>query len=389
MMEHIANETLINQSGFACPSVPHYDHTYSTFDANNTDCGFYAPTLERDRALERSTFSGYSQQVAATCAAKTCQVSYPSHGFEFPAFGQNASDLSPASFSGHGPDASFLINHGLSNNNAANSIIASDSTEAVRKKRPRGTTGKIVCDRCGTKFTVMSSRNRHNKICRGNKSAKKPSSTPMKVTKTKSSSVLVKSEYNINALPLDETKPSTPEEQYQNVVLNQNFHVKSVTSTIANSLETANAALISNSPIPNTWPHKPATTQNYVLKDPDICGDHTIFYCDLCPEFFDRRGLLQTHKTHIHGLVEIPYLPDSGIIDRPWYLGGVTSKTGGNYSHEAVQIYERGPLSSSPCQPYEPNGFDCVVSPSLSSKCSHCNHRNNGIYCGAAGVGYS
>ena len=387
MMEDRAQD---DQSDFTYPPVPDtYSNPYWTNDAINTNRDYYAPSFERDPGLEPSHHPYYNYPAAVPSAPTSCPVSYPNHGLGVPALGQSDSDLSPASSSGLGTATSPFIAPELPNTDAASSKPASDSAEVPLKKRTRGKTGSIVCEPCGMRFTAISSLNRHSKVCRGQKLVRKPTLTQNKVIKTESPSMIAKSSYDFNALPDDETRPTTPKQQDQDVALNQNLDLNSTASTMAGSSGAEDAALISAPSIPNTWPEKPWSIQNYVPRGPDTSVDRTIFFCDLCPDQSDRRDRLQTHKAQVHGVVEIPYMPESGVIDRPPYLKGVTSENGSKHSRFALRIYERGALSSSPCQPCESMGFDCIVSPLQSSKCAYCNYRDNGRYCGAAGVRYA
>ena len=130
----------------------------------------------------------------------------------------------------------------------------------------------------------------------------------------------------------------------------------------------------------------PGRLESYVPRRLDTSADHNVFFCDLCPATFARRDTLQLHKARTHDLMEIGYLRDMGAIDLPPYLLGITPNTGSTYSGTAFRNFEHGGLSSNPCQPCLSKGIDCIVNRRTSSKCCYCNHCDNGVYCGAAGV---
>ena len=386
-MESRAYGSPVNQSGFTRPPVSDtYISPHSLIDTSDTNTNHGSSTLERHRGPEPSHDPYYNHQVAASSTATPFQVPYPNYGSGLPTFGQSDPSRSPVSSWGLETTPSLPKNHGPSNTYAASSSIASGSPEAALKKGPPGTYGHITCDQCDMRFTAPQNLDRHQKKSCVKRKPEDPSSTPNKVTKTKSTSTLLKSKKNINAVLADEARPTTPREQDQDLPCNQNLDVKSTTSTIASSSAAGNAALIATPSTPDSRPHQTAPIQGYIPKGPDTTGDHTIFTCDLCPDSFDRRDLLQTHKYDVHGLVEFPYMPESRQIAVPPYLQGVTSEKGPKPSRAALRIYQHGALSSSPCKPCEVKHYECIVSFQLSSKCSYCTYRAKSTYCGAAGV---
>ncbi|KAM0798274.1 hypothetical protein BDR22DRAFT_974749 [Usnea florida] len=141
----------------------------------------------------------------------------------------------------------------------------------------------------------------------------------------------------------------------------------------------------STKPMSYQWPRG---TEPYVPQGPDTSEGHTQFRCDLCPVVVARRDILQMHKAQVHGMTESPFFPESGSVNMPPYLEGVTLENSTGHSWRAFRVFQGGALSSSPCQPCMSRGIDCIVSPFLSSQCARCNFNDNGSYCGAAGVRY-
>ena len=141
----------------------------------------------------------------------------------------------------------------------------------------------------------------------------------------------------------------------------------------------------STKPTSYQWPQG---TEPYVPQGPDTSEGHTKFECDLCPVVVARRDILQMHKAQVHGMTESPFFPESGSVNMPPYLEGVTLENSTAHSWRAFRVFQGGGLSSSPCQPCMSREIDCIVSPFLSSQCARCNFNDNGSYCGAAGVRY-
>ena len=224
---------------------------------------------------------------------------------------------------------------------------------AGRQQARRGTTGKIVCPDCGGKFTVMSSLNRHSKIC---KKAWQPALSQhenMKVPDAESVSALgvhplaadehnfVSSEgvssvtrfnSNIYDMPKKRTRSashdtedsilanklcnynsltaepnwSPPAQHDQAEGLDSNFHTIPATNTSFHP---------SNDQTPNLtsgpYPLSPSAqeairTRSYVPQSEDSSANHNPLFCDVCYVTLPRRDLLQLHRAGAHGLTEEP-----------------------------------------------------------------------------------
>ena len=302
------------------------------------------------------------------------QFSYPDDGLRVPALEQIASLPSPAPLS-EPRSFTFPLFTDFSPSSAGDTKprFISYKSRTARTKRPRGTTGSIVCDRCGYKFTVASSLNRHSKICHARKVAKNFSPTQRKSIRTENVGFTVA-----------ETGPTSQEGHHSNLP-------KVVDASDGlDSLHYGNLSLMSDSSLPDYYPLSPISIHPYIPQGADTSADHATFFCDLCPSKFARRDMLQLHKARVHFSTESPYLPDSGTIATPAYLASLTLKNAKTkHSRAALQVFEGGALSSSPCRPCQSKGVDCIVNPLVSSKCAYCSHRSNGVYCGAAGVKYS
>lgn len=283
------------------------------------------------------------------------------------------------------------INHNLPSAIATNPRFVSYVGEPYRK-RPRGTTGTIVCNECGQKFTRPASLHRHCETSHGKKSTRKPRSARRKIIKTKDARFATG--YNDPPLSANSPilEPSQDESQFGQLesntlsLLTANTPIGSPGSEHATSVFDPVAVAPSNQQPHWTKYYVPGRLEKYVPRRLDNSADHSIFFCDLCPTTFGRRDTLQLHKARIHELKEIGYLQDMGAIDLPPYLLDITPSTGSRHSRTALTVFENGGLSSSPCQSCLLKGIDCIVNPSTSSKCCHCNHLSNGVYCGAAGV---
>ena len=383
MMAYFGHNSRAEESGFEYPPVPdaHTD-PYSAFDAYSGNQAWVPNHLT---GLHPSLYPSDGYQGMAPPTPPQHHFSYQDHGV--PILRQIAPATSPASSSDHGFSPSLpLTDHTRSPADATNIKFVSYSAEAPSRKRPRGTTGTIVCDKCGGKFTRVHSLGRHNRTCHGKKVAEKSTSTQRKTFKAKDTRLA--SDHVNYALTALKPRPTSPEEQNQVVGLSSNLRAMTTTSMRMNSPSAENASLMSDSYTPNIQFQMPISTRSYIPRGPDTSEHHNNFFCDLCPEIFARRDILQLHKARIHGLTEVPNLPDSGSIDRPRYLTGVTLENANKHSRRAFQTFEGGGLSSSPCQPCTMKGLDCIVNPLVSGKCSYCNHCDNGCYCGAAGVKY-
>lgn len=313
-------------------------------------------------------------------------------------------------------------------------------------KRPRGTTGNVVCERCGVKFTEPSSLTRHNKttLCgkaagitttlhnsngapkRGHLSQIHQESSMLNeaidtvavagpkddisrlgsqvmglasgsgmildadathpISYAQNASSL--SDYNIASTPMIVAAGNAQIVQTQSVVPSVAMH-GSLTSYVPGrytplvvATGDAQAAQIP-SMIPSLNNQRPL--QRFIAEGTRSAQDYE-FNCDICPESFPRRYSLQLHKSSTHDVVEAP--DSRGTIDmqRPWYLVGATYENSSDHRRRALQVWEEGGLSGEPCKPCSGRGLDCVVSAFISTKCAFCNHRDNGMYCGAAGV---
>ena len=385
-MAYFGHNSRAKQSDFEYPPVPDaYTDPYSAFDAYS---GNQARVPNHHTGLRPSFYPPHGYQAMVSPTPPQHHFPYQDHGLEVPILRQIGPALLPASSSDNGFSTSFpFTDHTRSPANATDIKFVSYSAEASsRKKRPRGTTGSIVCDKCGGKFTRVHSLERHNRTSHGEKIAKKSTSTHRKPFKAKDARLA--SDHINYAFTALKPRPTVPEEQNQVVGLNSNLRAMSTTSMIMNSPSAENASLMSDSYTPNLQSQKPISTQSYIPRGPDTSADHNNFFCDLCPEIFARRDILQLHKARIHGLTETPYLLVSGSMGRPWYLTGVTLENANKHSRRAFQTYEGGGLSSSPCLPCILKGLNCIVNPLVSGKCAYCNHCDNGHYCGAAGVKY-
>lgn len=418
IMAYFAPGSRTEEGGFEYPPVPDaYIDSLSTFDA-------YSGRQKHAPEPHPSFYPPYGYQAVASTPESPCHSSYPDHGQR----------LSPASST----TSPAFMSQTLPHADAPDLRVIPYPANVGYRKRPRGTTGGVVCEKCGGKFTVISSLNRHNKICHGKKRAKKLSSTQHKTGRRQAASIL--SDHCISTSPSDNSSLIPTEERSHAVESNLDLRALSAASTIADgqraenasmALDHRNDALRVNNPShvppteqsqvgeltsslhavlaastlvrppnaerarmmsdPNTlnpYSKKPMSVQSYVPQSEDTSTDHNTFFCDICPGTFAHRDRLQLHKAKIHGLTKIPYLPDSGTIDRPAYLSGVTFDTTSKHSRRALQTFEGGGLSTSPCQACSLNRQECVVNPFHSSTCSYCNYRGSGNPCGAAGVKY-
>ncbi|KAM0802058.1 hypothetical protein BDR22DRAFT_134638 [Usnea florida] len=226
---------------------------------------------------------------------------------------------------------------------------------AARQQAPRGTTGKIVCTDCGGKFTVMSSLNRHSKICRGRKKAWQPASTPhrnMMVPNADSASDLsvhataadehddvssegVSSITGINPYvyhtPTKRTRStshdtedsiladklsnyssltagsnwSPPARPDQTEGPDSNFHTTPATKTsfsFSNSQNTSPTSGLS------PYSQRACEAPSYVPHSGDTPANNNPFFCDVCYGTFSSRDLLQIHRASAHGVTEDPEL---------------------------------------------------------------------------------
>ena len=120
----------------------------------------------------------------------------------------------------------------------------------------------------------------------------------------------------------------------------------------------------------------------YVPRDKDTSANHDEFRCDKCDRAYEWRDLLQKHKATAHNLVEIGF--DLGNTQKPTELMG--AETGSRHRRIALQVFEGGSVSPSPCHACTAKAQPCIVSSNVSAKCVECCLKGNGEYCGAAGV---
>ena len=369
--------------GFEYPPVSDvYGSPNSSFGLMNAYSGHDA-VGEGDICEPDPSFYPYYGHYATASTTPPHQFSYPDDGLRVPALEQIASLPSPAPLS-EPRSSTFPLFTDFSPSPAGDTKprFISYRSRTARTKRPRGTTGSIVCDRCGYKFTVLSSLNRHSKICHSRKVPKILSSTQRKSIRTENVGFI--SDCNPSGLPGAETGPTSQDGHHSNL-----SKVADVSDGL-DSLHYGNLSSMSDSSLPDYYPLSPISIHPYIPQGADTSTDHATFFCDLCPGKFARRDMLQLHKARAHPSTESPHLPDSGTIATPAYLAGLTIKNAKTkHSRAALQVFEGGALSSSPCHPCQSKGVDCIVNPLVSSKCANCNHRSNGVYCGAAGVKYS
>ena len=253
-------QSLDEGSGFEYPPVPNtYTNLYSTSCLVNAgNC--HALAREDCYDSVTSVYPYYGHQ-ATSSTASTCHFLCLDTGFESPHLQQIASIPSIASSPPRGsPTIVASANHTPSPADTTNSTVITHS--AIRKKRPRETTGNIFCHACGHKFTVKSSLARHSKICRGKKSAKdsakKPTPAQGKSVRTKDVGFM--SDETINALPTNQTGLTSQVELAHNI----NLHAMSPASTISDSPRSGIASLILGSNILQPHRSSPESTQPYV-----------------------------------------------------------------------------------------------------------------------------
>lgn len=383
-MAHLAQNYEAEEGGFDYPPVPGtYIDLYSAFDAYNE----HQPRTPNYLAGPSPSFyhsQGYQAVASSTVPPRDFPT--PDHGHQVPVIKQVALAPSPVLSSENGASTSpAFTDHTLASTDAANTKFVPYSAKASKRKRPRGTTGTFTCDTCGGKFTRADSVQRHNRVCHGSKQPFKNSIiTQPKNTNTRDGSIT--SDPSFHAITAIRIQPASSTEQSQDARANSSLYATPSASTVTDVSGAEKASLMSDLETCRFSSQKPMWTQSYTPRGPDTSADHMTFFCDLCPEFFERRDILQIHKSRIHGLTEIPYSPASGVINRPWYLTDVTHENANRHSLRALKAFEGGGLSTSPCQSCISKGLECIVNPFFSQKCSYCNHRDSGAPCGAAGV---
>ena len=219
---------------------------------------------------------------------------------------------------------------------------------AARQQPRRGTTGKIVCADCGGRFTVISSLNRHSKICRGRKKAWQPASTqhsvsdlsvhplaanergsnssegrssvtgfnsniyhtPTKRTRSASHDIedsILTNKLRNDASPTAYSNWSPPAQHAQTEGLHSsNFHTVSATNTSFSPSNAQTPSLMSGPYAQSPYSHNAIGTRSYVPQSRDTSADHNTFFCDVCYGTFPRRDLLQLHMASAHGVTEEP-----------------------------------------------------------------------------------
>ena len=231
---------------------------------------------------------------------------------------------------------------------------------AGRQQAPRGTTGTIVCADCGGRFTVRSSLNRHSKICRGRKKARRSASTqhdkvkvpdadsmshlsvhpsaaderdsfsserggsvtgfnsniyhtPTKRTRSAShdteDSILANKLSDYNSLTA-ESNWSPLAQHDQSEGLDSHSHILSATNPFFNSSNAQYSSLTSGLHAPSPYSQKAIGIQSYVPQSRDTSAAHNPFCCDVCYTIFPRPDLLQIHRASAHGSTEKPWLPE-------------------------------------------------------------------------------
>ena len=364
-----------DSKNFEYPPVPSvYTNRGSTFG------GLQGTAPMEHTELGQSSYPYYGHQATASFTKSPCALSYPVN-VDKNALMQDAPVTSPALLLYHSPLAPLTVTgNDLSSRDAANTI------STVRKRSRRGASNNFVCDECGYKFTAKASLRRHSTICRGKKPIRKQYRVQSKSIESKSEGL--HSQSDTDALSVSEIQPSQQDKNEQDAGSNGTLGNISVTNMSIDSQGPSKASSTSNLTTLMSNNRRPLAPQPYVPQGPDTFAGHADFRCDLCPGIFARRDILQIHKAQVHGVTEFPFLPDSGTIDIPPYLKGVTLENSSKHSQHALRVFLGGALSSSPCQHCISRELDCIVNPFVSSKCSLCNYYDNGKYCGAAGVKY-
>lgn len=319
--------------GFEYPPVSDvYASPHSSFRPMNAYSGQDA--FGGDEICEPNpSFYPYYGHYATASTMPPHPFSNPDNGLRVPALGQIASLTSPASLS-EPRSSTFPLFTDFSPSTAGDTKprFVSYKSRTARTKRPRGTTGSIVCDRCGYKFTMVSSLNRHSKICHARKIAKNFRSTQRTSIRTENVGFI--SDCNPGGLPVVKTGPTSQDG------LGHDLNLSNVAdaSVVLDPLNYGDLSLFSDSSLPDYYPLSPISIQSHIPQGADTSADHATFFCDLCPGKFARRDILQLHKARIHCSSESPYLPDSGTIDTPAYLAGsFTSSTAGVRGRSTIQ----------------------------------------------------
>lgn len=233
----------MSHDGFEYPPVPDsYSNVCSTSDPFDTYDGHYAPAFENQAETEPHSYPYYGLKATVPSTASPYETSSTNPAFGDSTYEQATSVPGPVfSLRPELPMYPTTTHRSPSFSDITHTEFAAHSVEIVSKKRPRGTTGNVVCDKCGGKFTVNSSLNRHNKICRGRKSSKKPSSTQRKSTLIKNEGLM--SDYNTDFSRISHERPGHEIE----------IHPISTSSTVAVFLGSGNASAVSDFALPESF----------------------------------------------------------------------------------------------------------------------------------------
>lgn len=229
-------------NGFDYPPVPDgYSNIYSTSDP------YYAPAFEHQAETAPFSYPYYGPDATVLSTASPHKNFYIDPAFGDSTFEQATSMPGPVFSLKHKlpmSPTSTGCNSSLTDVKNTNFVPQSETT--LSKKRPRGTTGSVVCEKCGGKFTVISSLNRHNRICRGQKSFKKPSSTQRKSITTKKEGFMP--DYNTGASHI----------LHKQLGHDNEVHPISTSSTVAVFLASGNANSVSDFSLPESFLERPA-----------------------------------------------------------------------------------------------------------------------------------
>ena len=229
-MAHDTLSSAIEGSRFDYPPVPDVcTNPYSTSDAIDAYNHNFAPALDSRTDSKPFSHPYYSNQPMPSSTATVPFPSYSNHGVYGRVPETYPSMPSPVSHTGYGtPTSSEFADYTIAPDNTSN--IRYDPYPTPKRKRPRGTTGTVICDQCDKRFTVRTSLNRHKRICRG----RNPALGPRKSNETKDADIM--SGDSFNTLPAGEAGFARSEGQSQILRQNRNFHTTSVTSIIGSYL---------------------------------------------------------------------------------------------------------------------------------------------------------
>ena len=330
-----------SENGFEYPDP---EATFHVHSQHQTQMSGYPASSRQNCYPSPSNQAMYQAMTSFADHPRQSSSSNPWH--EEPSFGQVMPALPPASasppFVGSAPQYTKEVSRGFV------------PYPAERQQPRRGTTGKIVCADCGGRFTVMSSLNRHSKICRGRKKAwqkaptqyqneKVPNAdsasdfsigpsaanehefvsservsgitkfnsnmhhTPTKRTRSASQdtedSILAKKLSNYNSLTAGSNW--SPPAQYEEADgLDSNSHTVSATRTSFSPSSAQTRSLTSGPYAQSPYSQKAVGTRSYVPQSSDTSANHNTLLCDVCYGTFSRRDLLQLHRASAHGLAE-------------------------------------------------------------------------------------